>query len=97
MTIDTAAVTKIARLAAIEVTEAEKEPLARELSGILKWIEQLSEVDTENVPQLASVSETTLPLRKDEVTDGHNCEAVLANAPAPGSEYGCFVVPKVIE
>ena len=95
MTIDTAAVTKIARLASIEVADAEKEHFARELSGILRWIEQLSEVNTDDAPQLASVSETTLPLRKDEITDGHKREAVLANAPA--SEYGCFLVPKVIE
>jgi aspartyl-tRNA(Asn)/glutamyl-tRNA(Gln) amidotransferase subunit C len=95
MTIDAAAVTKIARLASIEITDAEKEHFVRELSGILKWIEQLAEVNTDNVPQLSSVSETTLPRRKDEVTDGHCRDAVLANAPA--SEYGCFVVPKVIE
>jgi len=95
MTIDTAAITKIARLASIEITDAEKEHYARELSGILQWIEQLSEVNTDNVPQLSSVSEITLPRRRDEVTDGHTREAILANAPA--SEYGCFVVPKVIE
>jgi aspartyl-tRNA(Asn)/glutamyl-tRNA(Gln) amidotransferase subunit C len=95
MSIDTAAVTKIARLASIEVTDAEKEPLVRELSGIMKWIEQLSEVNTDNVPQLSSVSETSLPRRKDEITDGHCRDAVLANAPA--SDYGCFIVPKVIE
>jgi aspartyl-tRNA(Asn)/glutamyl-tRNA(Gln) amidotransferase subunit C len=95
MSIDAAAVTKIARLASIEITDAEKEHYVRELSGILKWIEQLAEVNTDNVPQLSSVSETTLPRRKDEVTDGHCRDAVLANAPA--SEYGCFVVPKVIE
>jgi len=95
MTIDTATVTKIARLASIEIAANEKEHYARELNGILQWIEQLKEVDTEGVPQLASVSDTTLPRRKDEVTDGHMRDAVLANAPA--SDYGCFVVPKVIE
>jgi aspartyl-tRNA(Asn)/glutamyl-tRNA(Gln) amidotransferase subunit C len=95
MAIDTAAVTKIARLASIEITDAEKQQYVHELSRILKWIEQLSEVNTDNVPQLSSVSDTTLPLRKDEVTDGHCRDAVLANA--KGSEYGCFVVPKVIE
>lgn len=95
MTIDSAAVTKIARLASIEVTDAQKEHYARELGGIMKWIEQLSEVNTDNVPQLTSVSQTTLPLREDVVTDGHKRDAVLANAPM--SEHGCFVVPKVIE
>jgi len=95
MPIDAAAITKIARLASIEVTDAEKEHYVRELSGILKWIEMLAEVNTDNVPQLSSVSDTKLPERADEITDGHCREDILANAPA--SEYGCFVVPKVIE
>lgn len=92
--IDKTAVTKIARLAHIEVTETEKEQLAAKLSGIMTWIDLLNEVDTENVPPLSSVSESTLPWRKDEITDGHRRDEIIANAPA--SEYGCFVVPKVI-
>jgi aspartyl-tRNA(Asn)/glutamyl-tRNA(Gln) amidotransferase subunit C len=92
--IDTKTVAKIAKLAHIEVSEKEKEHLSKELSGILTWIEQLNEVNTENVPLLASVSDTALPWRKDEVTDGHKRDAILINAPQ--SEYGCFVVPKVI-
>ena len=95
MSIDKATVAKIARLARIEVTETDKEVMARELSGILQWIEQLQEVNTDNVPQLSSVVEMDLPKRKDVVTDGHMRDAVLANAPE--SEHGCFVVPKVIE
>ncbi len=92
--IDAKTVTKIARLAHIEVTALETQPLAAELSGIFKWIEQLDEVKTDDVPPLASVSDTALPWRKDEITDGHRRDDILANAPA--SEYGCFVVPKVI-
>lgn len=95
MSITAKDVTKIARLARMEVTEAEKEPLAKEINGILSWIEQLNEVNTDNVEPLASVSDTALPWRADKVTDGHKRDAVLANAPA--SDYGCFVVPKVIE
>lgn len=94
MSIDTKTVTKIARLAHIEVSDTEKEHLASELSGILKWIEQLNAVKTDDVPPLASVSDTALPWRKDEITDGHKRDAIMANAPA--SEYGCFLVPKVI-
>lgn len=95
MILDSRAVAKIARLARIEVSEAEKEHYAREISGILKWMEQLNEVDTDGVPMLTSVSDVTLPWRTDEVTDGNQAEAVVANA--PGSDYGCFVVPKVME
>jgi len=95
MTISTKDVTKIARLARIEVAEAEKEQLAKEINGILTWIDQLNEVNTDNIEPLASVSDTTLPWREDKVTDGHKRDAILANAPM--SDYGCFVVPKVIE
>ena len=88
-------VKKVARLARIRVEDAEAKALAGELKGILDWVEQLSQVDTEGVPQLASVSDVALPWRVDEVSDGGYQEAVLKNAPK--SEYGCFAVPKVIE
>ncbi len=88
-------VAKIARLARIEVDAKQKQHFAEQLSGIMKWIEQLQEVNTDGVPQLASVSDQTLPWREDKVTDGNIQDKVLANA--PGSDYGCFVVPKVIE
>jgi len=93
--IDKNTVTKIARLARIRVTEEEKEHFAKELSKILQWVEQLNEVKTEGVPPLASVSDVKLPWREDKVTDGSQQDAVLANAPE--SDYGCFVVPKVME
>ena len=95
MVLDKQAVAKIARLARIEVGEADKEHFANEISGILKWMEQLNEVNTDGVPQMTSVSAVKLPLRKDVVTDGNQQEAVVKNAPQ--SDYGCFVVPKVME
>ena len=95
MIIDSNAITKIAHLARIAVSEEEKTHFAEEISGILQWVEQLSEVKTECVPMLASVSNIKLPLRKDMVTDGGQSDDVLKNA--PDSDYGCFVVPKVME
>lgn len=92
--IDTKTVSKIAKLAHIETGENEKAQMAEKLNTILKWIEQLNEVNTDNVPPLASVSGNALPWRRDEITDGHKQDAIIANAAA--SEYGCFLVPKVI-
>ncbi|HIF09370.1 MAG TPA: aspartyl/glutamyl-tRNA amidotransferase subunit C, partial [Sneathiellales bacterium] len=46
MSVDKATVAKIANLARIAVPEDQLEPLADELSNILDWVEQLSEVDT---------------------------------------------------
>ncbi|MDX2074333.1 MAG: Asp-tRNA(Asn)/Glu-tRNA(Gln) amidotransferase subunit GatC [Alphaproteobacteria bacterium] len=95
MSLDTQAITKIARLARLRVEEGEKEFYAQQISGILQWVEQLNEVNTDNVPQMVSVVELALPRRKDEVTDGHQPEAILKNA--PNADHGCFAVPKVIE
>ena len=105
MSLDKDAVARIARLARLKVPDEELAPLAGELSGILAWIEQLNEVDTGNVEPLASVSDVTLPERRDEVTDGGIAEKILANAPG-GAVYidptdkhagGFFIVPKVVE
>lgn len=95
MSLDKNTVAKIARLARIEVSENDKDYFSREISGILKWVEQLGEVDTKGVPQMTSVASIKLPMREDKVTDGGQQEAVVANAPK--SDYGCFVVPKVME
>jgi aspartyl-tRNA(Asn)/glutamyl-tRNA(Gln) amidotransferase subunit C len=69
--------------------------LARELSGIMQWIDQLAEVDTDGVEPMASAVHVKLPLREDVVTEGGDAGKVLANAPR--SQNGFFVVPKVVE
>ncbi|NCT40637.1 MAG: Asp-tRNA(Asn)/Glu-tRNA(Gln) amidotransferase subunit GatC [Alphaproteobacteria bacterium] len=92
---DTKDVLKVARLARIETTEAQAEALLPQLNNIIGWIEQLSEVDTDNVEPLANVANIELPLRKDEVSDGNCADKVLANA--PDEMQGFFSVPKVVE
>mgnify|MGYP000269917152 CR=1 FL=1 len=93
--IDEKIVTKIAKLARIKIADAEKAHYAKEISTIVGWLEQLSEVNTDNVPLLTSVVDTKLPRREDKVTDGGYPREVTANAPK--SEFDCFVVPKVLD
>jgi aspartyl-tRNA(Asn)/glutamyl-tRNA(Gln) amidotransferase subunit C len=95
MSIDAATVRKVARLARIAEPEERLEPLARELSGILNWIEQLNEIDTDGVEPMTSAVKTPLPMREDVVTDGGDPRRVLANAPRLVNNF--FVVPKVVE
>lgn len=95
MAIDAATVRKVARLARIAEPEDRLEPLAKELSGILDWIEQLNEVETEAVEPMTTAIHTPLPMREDEVTDGGDPERVLANAPRSVDHF--FIVPKVVE
>ena len=95
MSVDKSTVARIARLARIHVPEERQQTLASELNGILAWIEELNEVDTDSVEPLASVTGHSLPRRDDVVTDGDRVEEVLANVPETAG--GFFVVPKVVE
>lgn len=95
MSLDKETVRKVSKLAHIRMDDTELDRLAPQLSGILKWVEQLGEVNTDNVEPLANVVDITLSLREDKVTDGGYAEKVLANAPEETQGY--FVVPKVVE
>lgn len=85
----------IAKLARIQMSDAEAEKLLPELNNILGWVEQLGEVDTDGVEPLTAVIDTHQRLRDDIVNDGDIREAILKNA--PDAQHGFFAVPKVIE
>jgi aspartyl-tRNA(Asn)/glutamyl-tRNA(Gln) amidotransferase subunit C len=95
MSLDAAAVARIARLARIRVTDEEKTSLAAELSQVMAWVDELQTVDTEGVEPLTSVVGARLKTRPDIVTLNITRDEVLANAPE--AMAGFFTVPKVVE
>ncbi len=95
MSIDTDTAARVAKLARIEVDEADLPVLAQEFNTILGFIEELNEVDVEGVEPMTSVTPMRLKRRVDEVTDGNQQEKVLSNA--PDAREGFFAVPKVVE
>lgn len=100
MSVDSATVARIAKLARIAVSDAEVEALVPELNQILGWVEQLGEVDVTGVEPMTAVIANSLRLRADVVdadalTGGGVRDKVLANAPS--AQHGFFGVPKVIE
>ncbi len=99
MTVDKNTVAKVAKLARLAVPEDRLEPLAGEINGILKWIEQLNEVDVTGVEPITSTVEMKLKMRDDVVADGPTGggqpERIVANAPKTEDHF--FVVPKVVE
>ena len=99
MAVDKETVRKVARLARIAEPEERLEPLAKEISGILGWIEQLNEVDVEGVEAMASTVDVSLPMRDDALQDGPIGGGQPGNvvANAPKTEDYFFVVPKVVE
>ena len=95
MALDKATVARIARLARIKLPDADQEAMTGDLSRILGFVEQLSEVPTDGVPPMSSVAHQGLRRRDDAVTDGRIPDKVLGNAPA--TTGGFFTVPKVVE
>lgn len=92
---DIATVKKVATLARLEMNEAELEAVRVKLGSIMKFVEQLGEVNTDNIEPLSNVVDIKLRLRDDVVNDGGQQTKVLANAPE--AMEGFFVVPKVVE
>ena len=95
MSVDTATVKRVARLARIAVTDAEAETLKGSLNAILGFVEQLNEVDVSGVEPMTSVLPMPMKKRVDTVTDGAIAEKIVANAAETADGY--FVVPKVVE
>ena len=86
---------KVAHLSRIAVSDAALPELAARLDGILRFMEQLNEVDVDGIEPMTSVTPMRLKRRKDAVTDGNIQSAVLKNA--PDAREGFFAVPKVVE
>lgn len=84
----------VAKLAKLKLSENEKKRFQKELDRIIRYIDQLKQVDTENVPPTSHVLPMENVLREDEVKPSLTQEEALANA--PDKKDGYFRVPKVI-
>lgn len=87
----------IADLARLELTEAELELYGDQLSGVLSYIEQLGEVDTENVEPTAQVTGLENALRHDEARPWDEAEREAALDQAPAREGRMVKVKRVLE
>ena len=87
---------KIAFLARIGLTEKEEEQFSKDLSNILKWMEELKKIDVKVIEPLRNVNEMQLIERNDEkVLKSISQDELLSNAPEKNGKF--FTVPKVIE
>jgi aspartyl-tRNA(Asn)/glutamyl-tRNA(Gln) amidotransferase subunit C len=81
--LDRAQVLHVARLARLELTDAEIDRMAAELSHVLDHIEKIQELDLEGVPPTSHVVDVVNVLRADEPTPSLPREVILAAAPEP--------------
>lgn len=85
----------VARLARLQLTEAEAELFGRQLNQILAYVEQLKELDVTGIEPTAHAVPRVNVMRPDDPRPGLSQAEALANAPAQAN--GLFLVPKIVE
>ena len=95
MSIDKDTVKHISKLARISLDENKVESLSKDLTSIMKFIEKLNKLNTDNVKPLTSIVNASLKSRSDEIKDGKIRDQILKNSPKSNEEF--FVVPKIKE
>ena len=80
MSINKDTIKKISKLARISVTNEETDRLEKDLNSILKFVEQLKELNTDKIAPIASVSDQPLTMSEDEVKKINEKKEILQNA-----------------
>jgi len=88
-------VADVARLARINLTDAEAKAFQRQLSDVLKYVEKLHQADVSHVEPAAHVLPIFNVFREDAPRDWFTAEQALSNAPRKAN--GLIMVPKVVE
>ncbi|UJF32452.1 Asp-tRNA(Asn)/Glu-tRNA(Gln) amidotransferase subunit GatC [Paenibacillus hexagrammi] len=85
----------VAKLARLDLSENEKDEFTNQLNAILKYAEQLNELNTDDVAPTSHAMPLVNVMREDETRPSLPIEKVLLNA--PDEEDGQFKVPAVLE
>lgn len=83
----------VAKLARLELTEEEKIKFTTQLGDVLKYVDQMNEVDTTGVEPMAHAIDFVNVMREDAVKYEEDKKTLMANAPY--EEDGFFRVPKI--
>jgi aspartyl-tRNA(Asn)/glutamyl-tRNA(Gln) amidotransferase subunit C len=92
--IDREQVQKVAHLARLELTPEEEEQFTTQLSSILEYFEQLSQLDTTDVPPMTRAIELSNVTRPDVLKMEVEPEELLREAPEQEDQY--FRVPQIL-
>lgn len=85
----------IANLSKLNLTEEELEKYTTELSDIVNFANELSNIDVDGIKPTAHILDIKNVFRKDEMKPSYDREEILKNAPS--KDAGCVSVPKVVE
>jgi len=95
MSLSLAEVKKVAKLARLELSDADLTAMADQLNAILKYVDQLAEVDTDGLEPLAHPLPVSNVFREDVPVPSLPVDAALQNAPTRLADF--FGVPAVFD
>jgi len=96
MQVDDALLTKLEKLSFLKISDDKREEIIGQLSEIVSFVDNLSELNTDGVEDKFAMSDEPTRLRKDEPKcDSHINDVIIKNAPLSGDNF--FIVPKIIE
>ena len=96
MQIDSTVLAKLEKLSHLKIDDAKKEEVMEQLSGILTYIDNLNELDTDALSASFSTLEGGTPLRQDTPRESSSIASdILLYAPQSQDDF--FIVPAIIE
>jgi len=94
--IDDALLTKLEKLSYLEISEDKRKEVISQLSEIVSFVDNLSELETKDLDPTFSMTDKGTQLRMDEAKSSKEVsQSILENSPL--SEDNFFIVPKIIE
>ena len=96
MQVDDALLTKLEKLSFLKVSQDKREEVVSQLSEIVSFVDNLSELNTDGVDDSFAMSDRGTYTREDTPScDKNISEDILKNAPQSDDNF--FIVPKIIE
>lgn len=96
MQVDDALLTKLEKLSFLKVSDDKREEIINQLSEIVSFVDNLSELNTDGVNDTFAMSDASTLLREDIVVcDTKISDDILRHAPQSADHF--FIVPKIIE
>lgn len=92
MLVDDVLLSKLQKLAMIEISAQGLPKVKQNLNEILSFVENLNGIDTQDITLDSNLK---TPMREDEIIDSDIARDILDSA--PNTKDGFFIVPKIIE
>ena len=96
MQIDDTLLSRLENLSHLKVSDDKRKEIIAQLSEIVSFVDNLSELNTEKVEDTFAMSEQATRMREDEPQSSKEViDDILSHAPNTQDDF--FIVPKIIE